>query len=110
MGIIGSGGGGLFLLLGSHLKSKQMVKRVKNIYRKLGSWAWGCGSWLRAVDRGCSQAGSGIPGVKLLRSYGSRKTVAVSYGAGKERVKQDRMIGVDAVLLLSWGLRVTFIL
>ena len=23
---------------------------MTNIYRKLGSWAWGCGSWLQVVE------------------------------------------------------------
>ena len=27
-----------------------MVKRVKTIYMELGLWAWGCGSWLQAVE------------------------------------------------------------
>ena len=31
------------------LKNK-WLKVMKNIYRKLGSWAWGCGSWLQVVE------------------------------------------------------------
>ena len=54
------------LWLECHLEGKK-VKRVANIYRELGSWAWGCRSRLHAGCGGCRQAGSGMTGVKLLR-------------------------------------------
>ena len=32
------------------LPLKQMAERFKAVYRKLGSWLWGCGSRLKIVE------------------------------------------------------------
>ena len=42
----------VFLWFGCRLKNKQMFKWVTTIHRELGSWTWGCGSWLQVLYNG----------------------------------------------------------
>ena len=76
----------------------------------MSSWPWDCGSWLQAVEAAVKRP---VVPERLewltrscwgnsSRNFGT-EMVPVSYGAGKERVKQDRVIGV-LLVLIGWVL------